>query len=92
MNALFQPPGLVLSLLLASAIALAFYLWQGRHPRDLLLFWLASAAGFACGQLAGQALGVVPWTIGEVHVIEATALAILFLLALNWLRPRGKTT
>lgn len=90
MNALLQPPALILSLLLASAYALVAYLWRGKRPRDLLAFWLASAAGFACGQAAGQSLALVPWGIGEVHVVEATAVAALFLAGVSWLKPKGK--
>lgn len=82
-----QTPGLVFALILASAYAVAFYLWRGRGLRDLLFFWLAAVVGFASGHLVGEMWGFVPWVIGEVHVIEATALAILFLALARWLVP-----
>ncbi len=87
-----QPPSLILSLLLASAYGLAFYLLKGRRPRDLLLLWLASVAGFACGQVIGQRFGLIPWTVGEVHLVEATAVAVIFLVGMTWLKPKGKTS
>jgi hypothetical protein len=85
-----QTPALILSLLLASVYAALFYLWQGRGLRDLLFFWLASLVGFASGQVVGQMLGILPWTIGQVHVIEGTVLALLFLFIARWLRQEKK--
>jgi len=85
-----QTPALVLSLLLASVYATAFHLWQGRGLRDLLFFWLASLVGFASGQVVGQMLGILPWTIGQVHFIEGTLLALVFLFIARWLRQEKK--
>ena len=85
-----QTPALILSLLLASVYAAVFHLWQGRGLRDLLFFWLASLVGFASGQVVGQMLGILPWTIGQVHVIEGTVLALLFLFIARWLRQEKK--
>jgi hypothetical protein len=81
-----QPPALVLSLVLASIYAAGFHLWLGRNLRDLIFFWLAAVVGFASGQVVGQFLDLVPWTLGEVHIIEATVLAFLFLIIARWLR------
>jgi hypothetical protein len=89
---MLQMPALILSLLLASGYALAFYLWRGRGLRDLLFFWLAATVGFASGQVVGEFWGFVPWTIGQVHVIEATLVALLFLGIAQWLRQDRKTT
>jgi thiamine transporter ThiT len=83
---MFQTPAVILSLVLVSILAGFFYLWRGRSLRDLLFFWLAAAVGFASGQLAGQVWGFVPWTIGQVHVIEGTIVAVFFLGLANWLR------
>lgn len=82
---MLQTPGLVLSLLLASAYAAAFHLWQGRRWRDLLFFWLAAIIGFASGQLTGQMLALVPWTIGQVRIVEGTLVAFLFLGVARWI-------
>jgi hypothetical protein len=67
-------------------------LWLGRGCRDLLLFWLASVVGFASGQLIGARLYIIPWTIGQVHIIEATLVAILFLVIARWIRLDRKTS
>lgn len=89
---MLQIPAFVLSVLLASAYAVAFYLWLGRGCRDLVLFWLASAVGFASGQLIGARLNIVPWSIGQVHVVEATLVALLFLIFARWIRQEKKTS
>ena len=89
---MLQAPALILSLILTTAYAAAFYLWQGRSMRDLLFFWLAAIVGFASGQVAGYLLDFVPWTIGQVHIIEATLVALLFLFIARWLRQEKSTT
>jgi hypothetical protein len=83
---MLQAPALIMSLVLATAYAAAFHLWQGRSLRDLLFFWLAAVVGFASGQVAGYLADLVPWTIGQVHIIEATLVAFLFLFMARWLR------
>jgi hypothetical protein len=85
-----QLPALVTILILASAYAVLLYLWLGRGVRDLVLFWLASMAGFVCGQLLGESLDLIAWQVGQVHVIEGTAGAFLFILGAAWLRPERK--
>jgi hypothetical protein len=85
-------PALILALILASSYAVAFYLWRGRGLRDIVFFWLAAAVGFASGQVVGELWGFVPWTIGQVHVIEATLVALLFLGIAQWLRQDRKST
>ncbi len=82
---MLQTPTLVFSLVLASVYAAAFHLWQGRRLRDLLFYWLAAVVGFAAGQIAGYLLDIVPWTIGQVHVVEASLVSILFLGLARWL-------
>lgn len=85
-------PALILSLFLASIYAVAFHLWRGRGLRDLLSYWLAAVIGFAAGQLAGQMLNLLPWTLGQVHLVEATIVALLFLVLARWLRQEKKTS
>ena len=89
---MLQAPALLLSLVLASLYGALFYLWQGRRLRDMLFFWLAALVGFASGHIVGALWGFVPWTIGQVHVIEATIVAILFLMIARLLRQEKKTT
>ena len=86
-----QEPSLVFSLLLASIYAAAYHLWKGRRLPDLPLYWLAAVLGFAAGNLAGKMLTLVPWTIGEIHILEATAGAFLFLILIHWLRGEKST-
>lgn len=85
---MLHTPGLAISLLLASVYATAFHLWGGRSLRDLPVYWLASLLGFAAGHLLGQRLDLVPWTLGEVHIVAATAGAFLFLVIVRWLRGK----
>lgn len=91
-----QTPGLFVSLVMASIYAVAFYLLLGRRPRDMLFFWLAALVGFASGHLVGELWDFIPWTVGQVHIIEASVLAILFLLLARWLgqekAPNEKAT
>jgi hypothetical protein len=89
---MFQTPALILSLVLASLYAAAFHLWQGRGLRDLVFFWLAAVVGFASGQVAGQLLKLIPWTVGEVHIVEATLVAFFFLFIARWLRQETRTS
>jgi hypothetical protein len=86
-----QTPALVLSVILAFTYATLFHLWKGRSLRDLLFFWLASAVGFAAGQVVGSVLNLIPLAIGQIHVVEASAIALLFLLVARWLVQEKKT-
>lgn len=83
---MIQPPALLISAILATVYGLVLFVWRGHGARDLVYFWLASAAGFAVGQAAGQMLELAPWTIGQVHVVEGTLLALLFLALASWLK------
>jgi len=83
---MIQTPALVLSLILATAYAVAFLLWLGRPLHQLPAYALASILGFAGGQLAGERINLLPWTVGEVHILEATTVAFLFLLIMLWLK------
>ena len=45
---------------------------------------------FASGHFVGELWGFIPWTLGQVHIIEASVLAILFLLLARWLGQEKK--
>lgn len=79
-------PATLLSLVLATLAAAAFHLWQGRAPRDLLLYWPVALAGFVLGQLGAESLGFRLAMIGEVHVIEALSLSFVAMLVAKWLK------
>lgn len=87
---MLQAPALVLGVTLASVYALLFHLWKGKGWRDLLFMWLAAIVGFASGQLVGQLWGFVPWTLGQIHIIEATLLALVFLVVTRWIALERK--
>jgi hypothetical protein len=87
---MLQTPALLFSVILASAYAAIFFVWQGQGLRDLVFFWLAAVVGFASGHLVGTLWGFVPWTIGQVHIIEASIVTVLFLIIARWLRQEKK--
>ncbi len=79
----FVPPALLLGLLLSVAYAGLLHLWKGHSLRDLLLYLVASAGGFALGHFLGLLLQIPLPRIGEVHVIEATVLAWVALIGVR---------
>jgi hypothetical protein len=89
---MLQTPALIFSVVLASAYAVIFYLWRGWGLRSLLVLWVAALAGFAGGHLLGERWGFLSWTIGQVHVVEATAAALLFMVIARWLAQGKKTS
>lgn len=89
---MLETPGLAMSLLLALVYGSAFQLWGGRSIRDLPLYWAAALLGFAAGHLLGQTLDLIPVTLGQIQIIEATAGAFLFLIIVRWLRGGNKAT
>lgn len=89
---MLQTPTIVLALLLATAYAVAFHLWLGRGFRHLLIFWPAAVAGFATGQVLGTLWEIVPWTIGQVRIIEGTLGSALALVLAHWLTLIEKKT
>ena len=84
-----QPPALLVSALLALGYGAAYYLWRGKRLVDLPFFVVASLMGFACGWLGGAVLDLLPATLGQIHLIEATLAAFVFLVAADWLRTKG---
>jgi len=85
MQILFSPP-LILSLIIASAYAAFFNLWQGGGSRDLLIYLLACWLGFAIGELVGDFLGLDILMIGQIRVLEGTIGSLLLLFLAKWLQ------
>jgi hypothetical protein len=85
MSILLSPP-LVLSLIIASAYAAIFTLWQRASARDLLIYLLACWLGFAIGELIGDVVGLDILMIGQIHVVEGTLGSILLLFLAKWLK------
>jgi hypothetical protein len=88
----FVPPALLLGLLLSVAYATLLHLWKGRSLRDLLLYLLASAGGFAIGQVLGVLLQMPIFRIGQLHVVEASLLAWLALVGVRELTVMRRTS
>jgi hypothetical protein len=85
MQILLSPP-LVLSLIIASAYAAFFNLWQKGSAKDLLLYLVACWLGLGIGELAGDLLGLDVMMIGQIHILEGTVGAWLLLLLVKWLK------
>ena len=79
-------PALVLSLIIASAYGALFHLWKGKTAKDLLIYLAAGLGGFGLGQLVGNTLGLGIFTIGQVHVVEASLMCWFILFIANWLK------
>ena len=79
-------PSLVLSVIIASAYAAFFNLWQGGSTRDLLIYLLAGWLGFAIGELAGDFVGMDILMIGGIHVLEGTIGSLVLLILARWLK------
>ncbi len=80
------PPAIVLSVLLGVAWGALFYLWKGRRWKEMPLFMAVAILGFFVGQLIAFLLQLDVMQIGQVHVIEGTLMAWLFMLAIAWLK------
>jgi thiamine transporter ThiT len=79
-------PALLLSALIASIYGALFHLWRGRTFRELPLYLIASGLGFALGQLAGNLFGLDIFTIGPIHIIEASLGSWVTLFIARWLK------
>ena len=81
-----MPPYLLFSLLIAGTYGALFHLWRGKTFRELLLYLGAAIAGFALGGVAGSAIGLPLFTVGQVHVVEASLASWGFLFIARWLK------
>lgn len=77
---------LVLSLILASIYAGAFHVFKGKVLVELPIFWAAGVVGFIIGELVAQVLRLNFLMIGELHVVEASAVSIACLFIARWLK------
>ncbi len=79
-------PSTVLSVVLATTLAALFHLWRGVRARELLLYWPVALLGFLLGQAAAQWIGTSFAMIGDVHVLEGSAVALAAMFLANWLK------
>lgn len=87
MGALLNPTVLLATLLVVGYASL-FHLWTGRSLRELLLFLVVAAIGFALGQWAGRSLQLDILRIGQLYILEtivASFLALFLVKTLNLL-------
>jgi len=80
------PPALAVMLALSIIYGSLFHLWKGRNWSDLGRTLIAAFLGFSVGQLLGAILQLSILKVGQVHVIEGTIFAWLFMLAITWLK------
>ncbi len=81
-----MPPVLLLSALIAGMYGALFHLWRGRTLRELPLYLIAAALGFALGELAGNAIALHIFMIGPLHIIEASLGSWTMLFIARWLK------
>ena len=81
-----MPPAVLLAALLAGAYGAVFHMWRGRTFRELPLYLVAAVLGFGLGQLAGNAANLDIFTVGSLHVIEASLGSWGLLFIARWLK------
>jgi len=81
-----MPPPVLLSFLIAGIYGALFHLWRGRSFRELPFYLGVALVGFALGHLAGNAVGLEIFTIGPLHVIEASLASWVLLFVARWLK------
>ena len=79
-------PASVLSIVVASLYGGLFHVLRGERLADFVFYWVAALVGFALGQVLGDILSLDILMIGQVHILEASALSWLALLVVRSLR------
>ena len=82
-------PWLVWVPLLALINLLLFIAVRGRWGRIVLVLAAAAVAGVVIGDWVGERLGVELLRIGDMHVLAASVMAQLFMLAVTLLAALG---
>jgi len=84
-----MPPWLLWVPLLAIVNLLAFLAIRGRWGRLAWLLAVASFIGVVLGDMIGGAIGIDLLRIGDMHVLAASVLAQLLMLAVSLLSALG---
>ena len=84
-----MPPWLLWVPLLAVLNLLVFLAIRGRWGRIVWLLAVASAIGVVIGDLVGGAIGFDLLRIGDMHVLAASIVAQLLMLAVTLLSALG---
>ncbi|MBI5956597.1 MAG: hypothetical protein HY871_06305 [Chloroflexi bacterium] len=80
------PPSLILSLLLASIYAFAFYLLFGRRERSLAYYWLVSLVAFFGSQRLPLLEALDRFAIGDVQPVTGAIICLAALFVANLVR------
>jgi len=76
-------PSLIVSLIIAAGLALAYHVWRGGSFARLVVSLAAAAAGFLAGQFAAQLFGWQLLMLGEVHLAEGLIGALIAIVVVN---------
>jgi hypothetical protein len=85
-------PGILLSIFIASILALVFHLFRGGGVRRLGLYLIAANISFFIGHFIGSALSFSGIRVGSINLIPAVLAAILGLSLTSILAPSKKRT
>jgi len=78
-------PVTILSLVIGSIYSAVFHLIYGNRIKDLAVFIIAGIIGFWLGQIAAAAFNWHIFTIGTIHIFEASVASVLALYLSRWL-------
>jgi uncharacterized membrane protein YdjX (TVP38/TMEM64 family) len=79
-----MPPHFLLAFLLGAIYGTIFYTWQGQDFVELPLYLSAGVIGFGIGQLMGSLFNLNLFSIGLLHVVEATCISWFILFVAKW--------
>jgi len=86
MGFLTIPPAAAMIVLLATIYGALFHLWKGKTWSDLGRSIIAAILGFTVGQILALLFHLTIMRLGQVHLIEGSLFAWLFMFAIAWLR------
>ncbi len=85
-------PGILLSIFIASILALMFHLFRGGDLRHLGLYIVSSNISFFLGHFIGSALSLSGIRLGSINLIPAVSAGVLGLFLTSVLAPSKKRT
>ena len=75
------PPALVLGFALSTLYSLVFFLVFGHGWLRFFFYWIVGIVGFLLGQWIADLIGLSIFSIGELNLVEATAVSWVSLFA-----------
>ncbi|MEM8857825.1 MAG: hypothetical protein AAGD96_05865 [Chloroflexota bacterium] len=76
--------GVVLSIILAVAYGAAFHVLVGGSLPSIILYLIASLAGFIIGHFVGRFLGIELFRLGAVYLLPASIGSWVLLIFTRW--------